>query len=185
MGKYDEMFDVQAFYRALDAQRSERELTWPAVAQELWEMSSELAKRRGEDHPIAASTLTNVAKRGDTSCQHALFMLRWLGRAPEDFVDGALPSTRAPLPPAGRDRRLRWHLHATPHRKVPGLYEALAERRAKLNITWPVLARELRCGPSQLTGLRTARFAVRMTLAMEITQWLERPAADFVYAAEW
>lgn len=179
------IFDTQALYRALDAQRVERELTWPAVARELWEMSSELAKRRGEDHPIAASTLTNVAKRGDTSCQHALFMLRWLGRDPEDFVPGAPPATRAPLPAAGPDRRLRWHLHATPRRNVPGLYEALDERRRELELAWPELARELRCGPSQLTGLRTARFAVRMTLAMAITQWLERPAAHFVYAAQW
>jgi hypothetical protein len=179
------MFDAQALYRALDAQRVERELTWPGVARELWEMSSELAKRRGEDHPIAASTLTNVAKRGDTSCQHALFMLRWLGRAPEDFVPGAAAATRAPLPTAGPDRRLRWHLHATSHNNAPGLYEALDERRRELGLAWPELARELRCGASQLTGLRTARFAVRMTLAMAITQWLKRPAAHFVYAAQW
>ena len=179
------MFDAHALYRALDAQRAERELTWPGVARELWEMSAELAKRRGEDHPIAASTLTNVAKRGDTTCQHALFMLRWLNRDPEDFVSGAPAATRAPLPPAGSDRRLRWHLHATPRRKAPGLYEALNERRLERELTWPALAHELNCGPSQLTGLRTARFAVRMTLAMTITQWLERPAADFVYAAEW
>jgi hypothetical protein len=179
------MFDTQALYRALDAQRAERELTWPGVARQLWEMSAELANRRGEDHPIAASTLTNVAKRGDTSCQHALFMLRWLGRVPEDFVADAPASTRAPLPTAGPDRRLRWHLHATPRRDVPGLYEALAERRRERQLRWPELARELRCGPSQLTGLRTARFATGMTLAMAITQWLERPAADFVYAARW
>ncbi len=148
-------------------------------------MSSELAKRRGEDHPIAASTLTNVAKRGDTSCQHALFMLRWLGCPPEDFVVGAAPATRAPLPVAGPDRRLRWHLHATPRRDVPGLYEALDQRRRECDTTWPALARELQCGSSQLTGLRRARFAVGMTLAMAITQWLARPAADFVYAARW
>lgn len=178
-------FDAQALYRALDVQREERGLSWPGVARELWEMSSELAKRRGQDHPIAASTLTNLAKRGDTSCQHALFMLRWLDRCPEDFVPGAPPATRVPLPTAGLDRRLRWHLHATPRRDVPGLYEGLDERRRERGLAWPELARELRCGPSQLTGLRTARFAVGMTLAMAITQWLQRPAADFVYAAQW
>ena len=180
-----EMFDAQALFLALDAQREERSLTWPGVARELWEMSSELAKLRGEDHPIAANTLTNLTKRGDTSCQHALFMLRWLGRDPEDFVPGAPASTRATLPSAGPDRRLRWHLHATPRHDVPGLYEALDERRRDRGLAWPALARELRCGPSQLTGLRTARFAVRMTLAMAMTQWLEQPAADFIYAAQW
>lgn len=35
-----EMFDAQALFLALDAQREERSLTWPGVARELWEMSS-------------------------------------------------------------------------------------------------------------------------------------------------
>jgi hypothetical protein len=43
----------------------------------------------------------------------------------------------------------------------------------------------LDCTPSQLTGLRTARFATNMNLAMAIVQWLDRPAADFVYATGW
>jgi hypothetical protein len=43
-----------------------------------------------------------MATRGDTTCQHALFMLRWLGRAPETFVPGpAACATRAALPVAG------------------------------------------------------------------------------------
>jgi hypothetical protein len=41
------------------------------------------------------------------------------------------------------------------------------------------------CTPSQLTGLRTAKFATGMNVAMRIVQWLDRPAADFVYAAQW
>ncbi|MGH2895028.1 MAG: hypothetical protein ACRDPM_17425, partial [Solirubrobacteraceae bacterium] len=101
------MFDAQGLYRALDVQRAERELTWTGVAREMWEMSAQLNKSRSQDHPIAATTLTNLAKRSDPSCQHALFMLRWLGRAPEDFVDGAATSARAPLPSAGPERRLR------------------------------------------------------------------------------
>ena len=53
-------------------------------------------------------------------------------------------------------------------------------------MTWAEqLAHELRCTPSQLTGLRTAKFATSMTLAMRITQWLDRPAADFIYSARW
>ncbi len=178
-------FDANALYRALDAQRIERELTWAGVARELWEMSAELNDHRPRDHPIATATLTNIPKRGDTSCQHALFMLRWLGRAPEDFIKDAPPATRAPLPRAGGDRRLRWHLHATARRDQPGLYEALDERRRERELTWPALAGELAGTPSQLTGLRTARFAIAMSLAVKITQWLGHPAADFVYAARW
>lgn len=38
--------------------------------------------------------------------------------------------------------------------------------------------------PSQLTGLRTARYATNMRVAMRITQALRRPAADFIYPAD-
>jgi hypothetical protein len=36
-----------------------------------------------------------MAERRNTSCQHALFMLRWLGRTPESFLPGALPALAA------------------------------------------------------------------------------------------
>jgi hypothetical protein len=139
----------------------------------MWEMSSELNAVR-DDHPISASTLTNMKKRENTSCQHALFMLRWLGRSPESFVAGA---EETPLPVAGAGRRLRWNLKA--------MHAALDERRGETGLTWPRAAREIGCTPSQLTGLRTARYATNMKLAMRIVGWLERPAADFVYAGKW
>ena len=37
---------------------------------------------------------------------------------------------------------------------------------------------------SRLTNLRTARIA-EMGLTMRITQWLVKPAAEFIYAAGW
>jgi hypothetical protein len=52
-------------------------------------------------------------------------------------------------------------------------------------LTWRQLADLLGCTPNQLTGLRTARFATGMDLAMRICQWIDRPAADFVYPAKW
>ena len=81
------------------------------------------------------------------------------------------------LPPAGPDRRLRWDLLA--------VYEAMDERRRAEKLTWRDLATILRCTSHQLTGIRTARFAVGMVLMMRIVQWLEQPAAAFVYAARW
>jgi hypothetical protein len=177
-------FDGLALFAALDAQRAERGLTWSGVAREIWEMSAELNAGR-HDHPISPATLTGTAKRGDVSCQHALFMLRWLGRSPESFLRGASSVAAGDLPAAGPDRRLRWHLHSTPRRQSPGLYEAMNDRRRSEGLTWFELARRLRCSPNQLLGLRSARFAISMTLAMRITQWLERPAADFIYAARW
>jgi hypothetical protein len=47
------------------------------------------------------------------------------------------------------------------------------------------LAVILSCNPNQLTGLRTAKFATGMDLAMRIVQWMGRPAADFLYPASW
>jgi hypothetical protein len=61
----------------------------------------------------------------------------------------------------------------------------LNEPRTGRGATWAQTAQELRCQPGQLTGLKTARYATGMTLAMRITQWVGRPAADFIYRARW
>jgi hypothetical protein len=170
-------FDGQALFQALDAQRTARGLSWRQVADEIWGLSAELNDRR-RDHPISPSTITNIAKRHATSCQHALFFLRWLGRSPESFL--AAPAGQViegRLPVAGPDRRLRWNLAQ--------LYQALDERRREEELAWAQLAGILRCTPSQLTALRTARFGTGMNIAMSIVQWLGRPAADFIYLARW
>ena len=80
-------FDAGALYSALDAQRIALGLSWRQVADQLWNLSADLNERR-RDHPIRPSTLTTMAKNPRTSCQHALFMLRWLGRTPESFLEG-------------------------------------------------------------------------------------------------
>jgi hypothetical protein len=171
-------FDVAALYRALDSRRSELGLSWKQVADQLWQLSSELNNRR-RDHPISPSTLTTMATKPRTSCQHALFMLRWLDRTPESFLAGMVDGDdpRFALPPAGPDRRLRWSLKL--------LWASMDEKRRHEGLTWRQLADLLGCTPNQLTGLRTARFATGMDLAMRITQWIGRPAADFVYPARW
>jgi hypothetical protein len=176
-------FDTRALYAALDEKRTSLGISWPTVARELWELSSELNERR-RDHPISPATLTNMAKKPRTSCQHALFMLRWLERTPESFLTkapagegAAIDQQRFALPVAGPDRRLRWALKL--------LYASMDEKRRQDGLNWSTLAAILHCTPNQLTGLRTAKFATGMDLAMRIVQWLGRPAADFVYAATW
>ena len=123
------------------------------------------------------STLRSLGDPGETSCQHALFFLRWLGRTPESFLAGAALHAGAPLPTCGPDRRPRWDLKA--------LHAALNEARTRRGATWAQTAEDLRCKPGQLTGLKTARFATGMGLAMGVTQWVGRPAADFIYPARW
>lgn len=171
-------FDSAALYSALDARRTELGLSWTQVADQLWRLSSELNDRR-RDHPLSPSTLTRMESKPRASCQHALFMLRWLGRTPESFLQGATDGgdPRFALPLVGPDRRLRWSLKL--------LYATMDEKRHEEGMTWPDLAAVLGCSPNQLTGLRTAKFATGMDLAMRIVQWLGRPAADFVYPAKW
>jgi hypothetical protein len=170
-------FDNAALYAALDEKRTALGLSWQRAADQMWEQSAALNGRR-RDHPISPSTLTNVARSPRTSCQHALFMLRWLGRAPESFLRGAAEADeRFNLPAADQDHRLRWALKL--------LYAALDEKRRQEGLTWVALAAALSCSPGQLTGLRSAKYATTMDLAMRITQWLGRPAADFVYPAAW
>jgi hypothetical protein len=169
-------FSVEDFYQALEQRRLSANLSWRQVADEIWGLSHELNDQR-HDHPISPSTLSGMRARGETSCQHALFMLRWLQRTPESFLVGTTTSLNSTFPKVGPDRRLRWRLTK--------LYEAMDEQRRARDLTWKELATILRCSPNQLTGLRTAKFATGMRLAMRITQWLDRPASDFVYGARW
>jgi hypothetical protein len=174
-------FDGLALYAALDEKRQNEGLSWPSVAAAVWELSATLHRAREArgrpDHPLAAETIRKLGQRGNTTCQHALFYLRWLERSPESFLAGATPDAGAPLPPCGPDRRPRWDLKQ--------LHTELAAARVDRDLTWAAAATELRCMPSQLTGLKTARFATGMRLAMRITQWLEQPAAHFIHAARW
>jgi hypothetical protein len=132
---------------------------------------------RRNDHPISPATISKLAGRRGISCQHALFLLRWLGVPPETFIAMPQPGTAIPLPLADEGHRLRWNLGK--------LYGALNVARTARRATWQQAADRLHCTPSQLTGLRVAKFATGMRLAMRITQALRRPAADFVYLAEW
>jgi len=174
-------FDGKALYAALDAKRRAEGLSWPGAAAAIWNMAPALNAARDArglaNHLISPSTLQSLGKRGNTSCQHALFFLRWLGRTPESFLVGAGLDAGMPLPACGPDRRPRWDLKA--------LHAGLNEARASRGATWAQTAQDLRCQPGQLTGLRSARFATGMGLAMRITQWVCRPAADFMYLARW
>jgi len=170
-------FDVMAMYRAMDRMRLQRDLSWRQVAQELLDQSATLNGQR-VDHLISPSTLTGIAKRGDCTCQHALFILRWLGLARESFLTPAPTNVSGfKLPNADPEHRLRWDLSE--------LYAALNARRREEGLTWSELARQLRSSSNQLTGIKTARYAVGMKLAMRIVHCLQRPASSFIYAARW
>ncbi len=171
------VFDCGALFNALDTQRRDLGLGWYDLADELWQQSSDLNGQCTSDHPLCGGAIQRLQERGATSCQYALFMLRWLHRAPEDFLTGpVLDVGDVRLPEAGSDSRLRWDLSQ--------LHTVLNAQRRQQNLTWAHLAEELDCTPSRLTNLRTARLA-DMDLAMRITQWLRQPAASFIHPAQW
>jgi hypothetical protein len=171
------VFECGALYDALDERRERGGLGWYDVADLLWEQSSELNAVRLDDHPLCGGAVQRLRHRESTSCQYALFMLRWLDQAPEDFLTGPVADVGdVGLPEAGADSRLRWDLAA--------VHAALNEQRQEQRLTWSQLAQGLGCTPARLTNLRTARLA-DMTLVMRITQWLGQPAARFIHATDW
>ncbi len=170
------VFDGPALVAALDAYRVESSLEWPAVADALAQQSSAL-RAKLNDHSVCAGALVRTVKRGSMSCQYALMLLQWLGRAPEEFLTGQRRDVGdVALPTAGPDVRLRWDLTQ--------LYGAVDVQRRERTLTWVALAAQLGFTPSRLTNLRTARLA-DMDLTMRLTQWLGLPAAQFVHPATW
>ena len=170
-------FDFAAFTAALNARRREFGLDWGQLAADLWDQSAALNADLDEGHTMCGGALSRLPNRNDTSCQYAMFVLRWMDRAPEDFMVGPvvdLGDTR--LPRAGHDFRLRWDLGE--------LYAAVDEQRRKRGLTWTALADLLECTHSRLTNLRAARQA-DLALVMRLTQWLHRPAAAFIHPTRW
>lgn len=170
------VFDAAGLLAEVDARRAEAGLTWTGVAAELTEQSGELRARLG-DHAVCPGALVRTVQRGSMSCQYAVMLLQWLGRVPEEFLTAKrhdVGETR--LPSVGTDARLRWDL--------PALHAAVNAERHRRDLSWNDLAAVLDCTPGRLTNLRTARLA-DMELTMRLTQWLGRPAADFVHPAAW
>jgi hypothetical protein len=170
------VFDGDAMIRVLDAQRADRGLDWNGLAEALHQQSSGLNARLA-DNRLCQGALVRTARRGTMSCQYALIILRWIDRAPEDFLKrNAVHVGDSRLPVAGPDMRLRWEL--------PRLHAALDADRCDHGLTWVALADQLGCTPNRLTNLKAARLA-DMDLTMRITQHLKRPAAAFVSPAGW
>jgi hypothetical protein len=110
----------------MDARRRDEQLSWPELAAAIWEKSRLLNERRN-DHPISPATIKKMAE--GVSCQHALFVLRWLELPPENFIAVPQPGTAGvPLPVADEEYRLRWNLKR--------LYGALNAARTARGATW-------------------------------------------------
>ena len=160
---------MQALYAALDAQRSARGLTWPALVAEInrpFEGSPSI--------PISVSTVRGIGKKSSVTSAVVLQVLRWLGRSPESFLSGktAAPLVDEKLPELGAGRILRFDTR--------GLHAAVDTERTKRGMTWKQISSELPgFTASMLTNLATGPL-IGFPRVMLITQWLGRPAAHFV-----
>jgi hypothetical protein len=170
-------FDYDALITALDGRRIEYGLGWNELAGVLWGQSADLNARLDDNCMCPGALVRNAQRRGPMSCQYALIMLRWLDRAPEEFLTGPVVDVgELGLPAAGPEARLRWELGE--------LFAALASHRQQQRLSWASLASELDCTPNRLTNLRTARLA-DLELTMRVTQLLGKPAAAFIHPAQW
>jgi hypothetical protein len=89
-------FDFAAFFAAVNDARRDRDIGWYDLAGELWDQSAQLNAER-DDHPLCGGAVSRLGARGETSCQYALYLLRWLGQAPDRLCTSQTPGfpTRA------------------------------------------------------------------------------------------
>jgi hypothetical protein len=164
-------FDMHALQAALDDERRARKLTWDELAAEI-----DAPFEHTPFIPISVGTLrTMTAKRSVTSAV-VLQVLRWLRRSPESFLKGRdqAAAPREALPKAGPAQILRFD--------TPAMHAALDAKRRERGMTWRDVAGELPgFAPSMLTNLASGPL-IGFPRVMTLTQWLGRPAADFVRA---
>ncbi len=155
-------FDVPSLWEAMDAKRQALDYSEKEMMDDLNGLNNNLV-------PIARDTVKNMVRRGDTTCQHALHMLRWLNKTPESFLINA--EEQRPLP-FSSEKQLYWSMTA--------LGNAVAEKKKEEGLTWKQVADELGCTLGQASGIRKLRYGMSVHLAMRITQWLGRPSTEFI-----
>jgi hypothetical protein len=165
-------FDFRALYDALDRQRRARQLTWAGVAREV-------SARRTWRRPISPSTIARLKHQEVGEGDGILQLLLWLGRAPESFCPDASPSDpeRHRLPDLTRGQILRWDTRS--------LFAAADARRLQRRLTWVELARQVgEFTPGMLRNLAKGG-RIDFPRVMRLVRWLERPAVEFMYIADW
>jgi len=129
----DTDFDIAALHSAIDARRTERGMSWKAVAREI-----NRAEERNSVHPISPATIIGLKdKRWGVEGDGVLQILLWLDRTPESFVPdhpGATrPEARLPRVPSGRILRFDVQL----------IFSKLDAQRSARQLTWSEVAAEV------------------------------------------
>ena len=164
-------FDMRALQNALDGQRRARKLTWDELAAEINEPF-----KHTPSIPISVGTIRTMTTKRSVTSAVVLQILRWLRRTPESFLAGRdqTPALGEALPEAGPAQILRFDTVA--------IHAALDAKRREQEMTWSEVAGELPgFTPSVLTNLANGPL-IGFPRVMALTQWLGRPASDFVRA---
>ena len=171
-------FDMGDLCASLDAARCTRGLSWPELVGEI-----NAPFRFVPSIPISPSTIRGMGGKASVTSAVVLQVLRWLGRSPESFLAGrsvpaiGVGASAEALPDVGAQRILRFD--------TKGIHAALDEARGERGLTWKSIASELPgFKHDMLTNLATGP-AIGFPRVMRITQWLDRPAAEFMRGYDW
>lgn len=162
-------FDLTAFHAAVDERRCTLGLTWEEAMDQInrpFEGTTSI--------PISISTVRGMPNKRSVTSAVVLQILRWLGRSPESFLTGqteaSCPGGKLPLAGAGQILRF----------DTASLHGALDTERRRRNLTWKHAAAEMPgFTPGMLTNLAAGPL-IGFPRVMVLTQWLGRPAAEFV-----
>jgi len=168
-GKDYSDFDVASLFKALEAKRTAEGLTEQQMMDAINRVNNQLHLV-----PMSLATVKNMLRRNDTTCQHALHLLRWLGRTPESFLKGRAWDD-APVPFTDKGR-FYWSMRL--------LASAVNAEKSHQGLSWQQVARELGCSQNQVSGLHRRTYGISIHLAMRITQWLGRSSTEFVVDVE-
>jgi hypothetical protein len=166
-------FDMHALYETIDSERESRGLGWADVLRELNEVFQDKPSR-----PFALSTIKGIRDKRSVTGAVVLQLLRWLGRAPEDFIRDGVPLTESTaLPEIADTQVLRVDTKA--------LHAAVEAARVERGLTWMQVASELRDTQApMLTNLAKGPL-IGFPQVTRITQWLGVPVATCVRGYDW
>jgi hypothetical protein len=168
---------MRALCTALEDARAARGLSWTALVAEM-----NAPFKFVPSIPTSLSTIRGMGGRASVTSAVVVQVLRWLGRSPESFLKGRPPPTGVDasaeaLPDVGPQRILRFD--------TKRIHAALEEARREGGLTWRQVAGELPgFKEGMLTNLATGP-AIGFPRVMRITQWLGRPAAEFIRGYDW
>lgn len=155
-------FDVFGLFEVMDAKRHAEGLTWGQVNSRLAWMSK--------------ATLDRMRERGQSTCNHILPLVQWVGRTPESFTVDPGGAVHELLPDPSPGRWRWWWAHHD-------LAAEVGAKRLDLGLSWNGVAEAMglgTAGAAAVAGIDNLRYGPPIGLAMIAARWVQRSAASFM-----